>query len=210
MLRYDNAFNKTMTKVFDFLMLTVFFLISSLPLVTVGAALTALYGTCLQMADKNESSVAKLYWKIFKENWKQATILWLLLVALLAVLLVDLKLVSGFGTGYKPLGIGICAFLILWAVYFLYVFPMLSKFQNTTLAVLKNTFFVAIAYFPYTLLMSAISFAPILLILNFLPGIFHFVVYFYLFIGITLTVYVNAKIFHQVFDKLLLAKGRTN
>ncbi|HIY58763.1 MAG TPA: DUF624 domain-containing protein [Candidatus Tetragenococcus pullicola] len=208
MLKYDNHFNRTMTKVFDFLLLNVLFLISSLPIFTIGAALTALYGTCLQMVDKNESSVTKLYWQMFKKNFKQSTIIGGLLVGLLAILLVDLKLVVGFGTGYKILGIGICAFLLLWCVYFLYVFPMIATFENTVVEVLKNTFFVAIGYLPYTILIAFLTFGPLLIVLNWVPKVFNFSIYFYLFIGIALTVYINSKIFTLVFTKLLQAKGR--
>src|SRR5699024_9634295 len=141
MIKYDNHFNRNITKVFDVLLLYVLFLISLLPSFTIGAALTALYGTCLQMVDKNESSVTKLYWQMFKKNFKQSPIIGGLLVGLLAILLVDLKLVVSFGTGYKILGIGICAFLLLWCVYFIYVFPMIATLENTVFEFLENTYY---------------------------------------------------------------------
>ena len=86
MFKYDNKVNRIMTVVFDFLILNAIFLIMSIPIITIGANVTALYSVGFQMVRKDESSVYKTYFRSFKENFKQATAAWCFLLSIILIL----------------------------------------------------------------------------------------------------------------------------
>ena len=90
----DNKFFTVMGRVADLIMLNVVFLICCLPIVTIGASLTALHYVTLKMARNEESYIIKSFFKSFKQNFKQATIINLIMLAVGAVLYLDLNIVS--------------------------------------------------------------------------------------------------------------------
>ena len=71
----DNKFFTVMGRVADLIMLNVVFLICCLPIVTIGASLTALHYVTLKMARNEESYIIRSFFKSFKQNFKQATVI---------------------------------------------------------------------------------------------------------------------------------------
>ena len=52
-----------------------------------------MYYVTLKMIKNEETYIFRTYWKSFRENFKQATAIWLILLAVLIVLILDLLLV---------------------------------------------------------------------------------------------------------------------
>ena len=77
----DNKFFTVMGRVADLIMLNVVFLICCLPIVTIGASLTALHYVTLKMARNEESYIIRSFFKSFKQNFKQATVINLIMLA---------------------------------------------------------------------------------------------------------------------------------
>ena len=78
---YDNGFWRFMGKLWDALVLNILWVVCCIPLVTVGAATTAVYYVALKLARDEEGYVISSFFKSFKENFRQATALWLVLAA---------------------------------------------------------------------------------------------------------------------------------
>ena len=87
----DNKFFTVMGRVADLIMLNVVFLICCLPIVTIGASLTALHYVTLKMARNEESYIIRSFFKSFKQNFKQATVINLIMLAVAAILYMDLR-----------------------------------------------------------------------------------------------------------------------
>ena len=83
----DSKFSQIMGRVFDLMMLNIIFLIMCIPIVTIGANFTAMYYVTLKMIKNEETYIFRTYWKSFRENFKQATAIWLILLAVLIVLI---------------------------------------------------------------------------------------------------------------------------
>lgn len=81
----DNKFFTVMGRVADLIMLNVVFLICCLPIVTIGASLTALHYVTLKMARNEESYIIRSFFKSFKQNFKQATVINLIMLAVAAI-----------------------------------------------------------------------------------------------------------------------------
>ena len=119
---------RRMGRVADLIMLNVVFLICCLPIVTIGASLTALHYVTLKMARNEESYIIRSFFKSFKQNFKQATVINLIMLAVAAILYMDLRIVGNIdGTMSQVLYIVFFAFGILYMMVFLYIYPVLAN-----------------------------------------------------------------------------------
>ena len=148
----DNKFFTVMGRVADLIMLNVVFLICCLPIVTIGASLTALHYVTLKMARNEESYIIRSFFKSFKQNFKQATVINLIMLAVAAILYMDLRIVGNIsGTMSQVLYIVFFAFGILYMMVFLYIYPVLAKFYNSIKNTFRNAFLIG-----FTVLLACI------------------------------------------------------
>lgn len=203
MFSLTNKFNQGMAKVFDWMGLNVIFLLLCLPVVTIGANLTALYSVTMKMADKEDYYPFKLFFQELSRNWKQATVIWMMLLTLAGVLYFDYRLVvenNIFQTVLIPL---LYFFAGLGIIYLLYVFPILAKFPNPIKVTLKNTFLIAIGFLPYSILLLLIVVGPALAMIYWLPHYTPYLLYFYLVIGVSFTAYLQSFFLNRIFRKVI-------
>lgn len=206
MLRYESWFGRLMTRVFDLLLLNFIFIVTSLPIITIGPSLTALQTTMLKIVEKNESPPSKTYFNAFKENFKQASFLGTILFSLFVILLLNLNLIAKTATMPKLFGSLTYFFLILLLVYFVYLFPLIGKFKNSSFRLIKNVFLIAIGFLPYTITLLFMTFSLIFVAVFFNTWVYGLIIYFYLVIGFAFTSFLNAIFLNQVFQKVLSNK----
>ena len=156
LFRYDGFLFRFINKMVDAVGLSLLWLITSLPLITMGAATTALYYTTHKVIHYDRGRVWSEYWKCFLSSFKQATPLGLLMQVLIYLLGVNayssyIMVMSGNATLWIFLAVLIPLVLILmWAVY---LFPLIARFHSTTKAVMKNCLLIALRNLPLTLLL---------------------------------------------------------
>ncbi len=190
-----------LTKLADLFWLNLLFILCCIPVVTAGAASTALYYVTLKMAKDEEGYITKSYFKSFKDNFIQATVIWILFLVIVAVMLVDLRIANGGNTAgifndpsvsnIVIVAVGVMCIVLLMTIT--YVFPILAQFDNTIKNTIKNAFLISIRHLPYTFLMILISFVPVALIW-FSPALLLLVLI--MFSG---TAYINSKFFNKIF-----------
>jgi len=153
-----------MGKVADLFILNILCLICCIPIVTAGASITAMFYVTIKMVKNEESYIIKSFFKSFKQNFKQATVINLMLV-LAVILYVDMSIVKQMG---QPLGqimnIIFLAFSVLYVMVFLYIYPVLAKFYNSTRNTFINAVLMSVRHLPYTVLMAAVCACPIILV----------------------------------------------
>lgn len=136
------------------------FIVCSIPVITVGASATTMCYVTLKMRDGEEGSVFKDFFKAFRKNFVQATLIWIILAVLAAILLVDYRLIRDLeGSGYQIIRILLPICAVLWGVIILYVFFIQARFQNTIPNTLRNALTLAIVNAPRCLLAVAIPVA---------------------------------------------------
>ena len=86
---YDSRFSQILLRIAQCCYLNLLWLICSLPVFTAGAATTALYHVTLKMVKDEDGALTGLFFRAFRENFRQATVLWLLLLAVGAALAGD-------------------------------------------------------------------------------------------------------------------------
>ena len=164
---YDSKFSQIMLKLCYSCYLNLLWMVCSLPVFTAGAATAALYDVTLRLAREEEPPLTSRFFKAFRDNFRQATILWLILLGVGALLGADgyiLYHLSKGTTGVVPvvctLGLAlIIAAAIAYVIVLLYVFPLVASVKNTNWAMLKNALLIGIHYLFCTILVFAIHFA---------------------------------------------------
>lgn len=158
----DNKFFTFMGKVADLIIVNLLCVLCCLPIVTMGASLTALHYVTMKMVRNEESYIVKSFFKSFKENFKQATIINLIMLVVGIMLFLDINIVKRMsGKLYSALFVVFIAFLLLYMLVFLYIYPVLAKFYNTIKHTFINAFLMSIRHLPYTFVMLVITLLPI-------------------------------------------------
>lgn len=163
----DSPFMMFLTKVANLMILTVLTLLCFIPVITGGAAVTALYYVSLKLARGEDPYIVKSYFKSFKENFLQATILWILMLAVAGLIAVDWSIIihTMVGQSARIMSIVMLVISALLLMAALYVFPMLSRFENTVWRTIKNAFLMSIMNFPKSILILIIHLIPIAVLL---------------------------------------------
>ena len=164
---YDSKFSQIMLKLCYGCYLNLLWMVCSLPVFTAGAATAALYDVTLRLAREEEPPLTSRFFKAFRENFRQATILWLILLGVGALLGADgykLYRLSKGTTGVVPVVCTLALALIIaaaiaYVIVLLYVFPLVASVKNTNWAMLKNALLIGIHYLFCTILVFAIHFA---------------------------------------------------
>ena len=164
---YENKFSQLLLKLCYACYLNLLWFVCSIPIVTIGASTTALYYTSLKIVRDEDSHVASTFFRAFRENFKQATVLWLIMLGAGIFLGADMYLVwhlRASASGTPAVLWTLCLALLIGAgvVYVIvleYVFPLLASVSNTNRAMLKNAFLIGTHYLFATILVFAVHFA---------------------------------------------------
>lgn len=197
----DSRIMSFLAKLGDMFILNVLYLVCCIPVITIGAATTALYYNTLKMAENRESYVWREFLRTFKENFKQATIIWMIILVIGAVLVGDFLVMGGIGsqalssvTAIVVIVVGV--FLILTAVY---VFPVLARFDNSVLNIMKYALLMAIRHLPSTVVILAIHSVPLLLAFASLEAFIRGLLPVLLF-TVSILAYFESKLFSRIFS----------
>ncbi len=184
-----------LNKMTDLILLNLLWMITCLPIVTIGAATTAMYYTNIISIRQGDGYVVKRYFKSFRDNFKQATILWLLILLVGGIMAFDLIYWYTMGTMLGKVMFclsAVVAFFIF--IILIYVFPVLAKFDNGIKKTIKTAAAFAVGYFPYTAILVVLTilfiyFNAVSVIVNAIS----------LFAGFAVFAYVKSFFLYKVF-----------
>ena len=191
-------FQRFLNKMTDLLILNVITALMCIPVITAGAALTAMHYVLLKMVRGEEGYIIKSFFRSFKREFVQATILWILYVALAALMVSNLILVLEGGGHYPiwlPASIVVVAFLEL--MFMIYTFAMQSRFDNTVFHTILNAVTLTFAELPRSVEMAIITLVPLLAFFRvtvLLPLLMLF--------GLSVPGYACAMIYDPIFRKI--------
>ena len=197
----DSPLMRFLTKIADLMVLNILFCVTSIPLITIGASWTALYSVTLKMVRDEEGSVSRSYFRSFRQNFRQATLLWLGVLVVLALLALDIRVLNGMAGGTAPglLRVGVEILALLGIMVLQYLFPSLARFEASLADTLKNACMMALAHLPKTALMTAavVGAVWITLINNTTIAVGLMV---WPLIGFSLMAFGNSGILRRIFD----------
>ena len=194
----DSKFMEIFGRITDLILLNILFLITCLPVFTIGAATAALYTMCFRLMREEYSGIIKPYFKAFRDNFKTATAAWgIVLVAALPALYYLSQTIQMEGVlRYSSL-----LFLLILAVVLMaasYGFPWISQFENTAVQSLKNGLILSISRLPRTAAVLAINLMPaIVWFVN--PELFIQVSFLWVALYFAAAAYMNTGLLWHVF-----------
>jgi uncharacterized membrane protein YesL len=161
MFKIDSPFMNFLNKVADIMILNILFIIFSLPIVTIGASVTAAYYMGYKMVKDEETYIFKGFWKAFKENFIQSTILWIIVLIMTLVLVFDYRLILYSGYEFaRWMRIAVLTATVVIALGVSFIFPMQARYTNTVKNTIKNAFLMALSHIPTAVAMVAVWVLP--------------------------------------------------
>lgn len=154
----ENGIYRFTEKLADLVILSVFWLVCSIPVVTIGPATAALYNTVARCIWGNERNSWGMFFRTFRENIKVGVLTTLVILPVAVVLV----FIQGqlYRTAVEQVGyvlyIAYQVFLLLPVGAACYLFPVLSRFTFQTGGLLANCLKLAVAHLPTTALLGVI------------------------------------------------------
>lgn len=155
----DNPLMRFLSRFFDLMCVNIAFIFTCIPIFTIGSAISAMYGVTIKLVQGDEPYLFKAYFRAFKSNFKQATLLWLPILAAFIFFGADLYVVYfKIDASYKLLQVPIWFFLFVLMSLTFYSFPLIGTFENTTGQIVKNALLLSLSNLPTTIFFMVIHF----------------------------------------------------
>ncbi|MBO4784076.1 MAG: YesL family protein, partial [Lachnospiraceae bacterium] len=157
--KFDSPVMQFMGKVADMIILNLLTLILSIPIITFGAAYTAKYYVSMKIVRKEEGTLFKPYFKAFKDNFKQATLIWIIQLVILILLGIDWLWIynKGFGN-VNEIYMVLLALLTCFVVFITAtIFPFIARFEMTVKEAYKGAGLFSFLYFIKLALIAALE-----------------------------------------------------
>lgn len=198
LFNYDNPVWRFIGKFWDVVVLNILWIICSIPIFTIGASTTAMYYVTLKLARDDDGYTIRSFFKSFKENFKQATVIWLFFLVLGAVLIFDLfyfiRLAAPSTFRTVMLSVFVALFFV-WLAMLTYVFPLQARFYNPVKRTIFNSLFMSFRHIFHTISMIAVDLVIIYLMFTYVPQLCVF--------GVALVAFFNAYMLNGVFKKYM-------
>lgn len=197
LFNYNGYVFSALSKMGDLVILNIITFLFCIPIITIGPALTAAHYAALKIK-RNENYVLNNFWKSFKENFKQSTLIGLILLFVSAIAAIMLIVTTGKNDSnisiFRGIMLAVEGFL-LWVS--MWIYPLQSKFSNTITMTFKHSVAMCFKYLFRTILMVAVyvlSFAVILINTKLLCYVILF--------GLSLPIYISAVLYDKLFAQI--------
>lgn len=190
----NNKFTNFVQKLMYIGYLNLLWLITSLPILTIGASTTALYYTVLKLCRNEEGYIAKDYFHSFKQNFKQATKVWIIMLSFLFMLTANFFYFSSQNSSLSR----IFSFLFLglffiFAIVSSYIFPLLAQFNMTNKNLLWTAIILSLKNLHWSFCMTILFWCGFpLMVMRFYP---------LTVLGIPLIAFLQSYILNRIFKR---------
>ena len=194
-----------LSHVADLVILNILWLLCCIPVVTIGASTTAMYHVIRHWQKDSVSSIMRDFFQSFKEDFKQATPVYLiLLIPTVAVVMNAMLIFNPDNSAAVPSYLLVIWFISALILLFIssFVYPVMAFFADSIFKTLRNAMVLALANLPRTILISVLNLLPVILLFVNLSFFLQSSI-FWLLIGGALVAYLNMSILKPVFKKLV-------
>lgn len=150
------------TYVANIMLLNILFLLCSIPIVTIGVSYTSMCAVARKLSTK-DVLVFKTFFKAFKENIKQCSLVWLIILLPILLLTIEYSLLSQVSSEV-PLFVYVTILIpsLFIAVYFTWVFIQPAYFELTLKQQFKNAFLFMLRLIPQDVVILVLNIFPFL------------------------------------------------
>ncbi len=192
----NSPFARAVNKFVQMIYVGLLWFLCSIPIITLGAATAALYEVLLKMQMDEEGAIGTAFFRGFRANMKCATLAWLPILLAELVFGVNLFYYTILGDGQFPVQSAVFGILFVLALAaFGYVFPIIARFENNTAGTFRMAFLLALRNPGWTVVIIVLQVLTLLICWGFL--------YFPAMFIMGISGYMQAAVFHRIFDRLI-------
>lgn len=193
----DSPVMRFLSRMADLMILNLVVTVCCLPIITIGASVTAMHYVMLKIVRGEDGYIVKDFFKSFKLNFRQATVIWIMMLVMIFIFIGDYLIVNYSGIEF-PQGMAFILMVVAALIFVVstYIFPVLARFDNTIKNTIKNGCMMSIMASPKAALMALLTVSPVILALI-TPAILPLVLLF----GIALPGFLSAKLYSGTFRK---------
>ncbi|MDP1442153.1 YesL family protein [Priestia megaterium] len=197
----DGPLLKFLSRSVDLVILNFLFLLFCIPIITIGASMTALYSVLIKMVRDEEKYIVKSFILSFKRNFTQSTIVWVIMLGCALLLLTNLLFLGNLSGVLKIFFVSmLIIFVFIYLCILLFIFPYMARYEDNIKRSILNSLLVGVFNLHYlVLLLIFTSFSVIVVFsssIGFLSGL-----YFGTFGGFALIAFFYSYIFRKAFSK---------
>lgn len=189
---------RALSKLADLMWINILTMVCSIPIFTIGASFTAMHTAVYKLYKNEEGYITREFFKAFKANFKQSTLMWLLYLVIGLVLCGDIWLfyegLVDMGTVVKVI-IGVA--LVVYLFSLAWVFVLQSRYENPIKYTMRNTIVVSMTHVLYSLMMIILFISPVVLLL-----LFSWAVPVCFLLGFSVPAFVQSILYSRIFDKI--------
>lgn len=182
----------------DIVFLNLIFIITCIPVVTIGPSLVALYTVTGRIAEGSEGYVIRSYFKAFKDNIYQGMVVGVLLEVICCLLATPAVVFYKSASESRTIGfmLAIIAVIFVLAVT-MYIFPLMAGYNSPIATIIKNAALIALGRLPYTIMLLIITIIPVIAVL-----ITRYALIYVIFGAFSVGALIKSKIIKKIFAKI--------
>ncbi len=166
----DGVVYKLMTVIYRLIVLNLLWFLAGMPLITLGASTTALYYVIGRIVRKEEVHEFRDFFRSFRDNFRQATIIWIILCGAYFIIFTNLS----FLERYKSMGGLMLAvqlpMLVLVVIITVFAFPLLSRYESSVMGIIKASWILGIKHI-FSCFISLAIIAAAIIMTRILPAL---------------------------------------
>lgn len=199
----NTRFYGILAKISDLIIANLLFVAGSLPVITIGVSLRALYCAVTE-SDAEEKNINRIFWSAYRDRFRQMFACSAAFTAAVIILIADFVIVTQFWSGILAevsSGLIIAAGTVLLFAG-AYLFPILSLEKIKIRDAVTGSFALSMRYLPNSFLICVLNVLPAVLT-YYRTYIMWVVLPFWICIGFSLTAYVNVRLMRPAFNDIV-------
>lgn len=203
LFNFENPFMQFLARVGELMIVNFLFLICSIPIVTAGASAAALQKVAQDIVYEEEGNVAASFFRAFRDNFKQATAAWIVLLLFLVGLCLNLLLIATYFTGSLAMILNALVYVVMAVLVIVAscLFPMMVRYENSLREHTMNSCIIALIKLPRALVMALLN-TLLFWVAFFSMEVLISTLVFWIVIGFGFASYMSASLMKPVFKEL--------
>lgn len=170
MFKMTSPLGKILSKLLDLFLLQIYFLLTSIPVFTIGAGVTAMFSVCRRIQDEEQTAVTREYFTAFRASFAQATVAWLVIGLAAALLGISISYYYRLESMARLVPMSVAGLLlVIDTALFIYLFPLMAWFDNSLKQHFRNAAILAAHHWKITLLVALLYAFTFLLAIRIIP-----------------------------------------
>ncbi|OCA87825.1 hypothetical protein A8F94_08250 [Bacillus sp. FJAT-27225] len=152
-------------KISNFLLLNLLWLLLSMPVIILLPATAAMFGVIRSWIKNKETSVIRVFFELFKENFKHSLLFGIIWAIYAASAYINLVIAVGYWK--VTLTLLLIALGIILTFMTVYIFPVMVHYQTRFIELMQKSLYFSVRFLPFTILCILLFIGTIAVMIHF-------------------------------------------